>query len=254
MAESVERKNNTLVNVTNFGVNMTDDRLRKMFEKYGTISSCGIMNDDEPWRRFAYVAFEDSDAADEAVIELNGQLIDDNRRIKVKRTRKREKRTKPTSWSGKGCLIKNREPAVGASNDVPGGLNVVEAPVNSEGWSPINGFGVYIQNLDPAIDRFQLIEIFKVYGVLREVKIIMHQENGVVKSRGFAFVTFFDEKPARRAIAEMDGRQIGRNVVRLAISRGKKKPLNAPNNLQRSFSHTYLHPDRSDFSDEDSYC
>ncbi|XP_043285588.1 polyadenylate-binding protein 4-like [Venturia canescens] len=223
MAEKIEPENNTIVNISNFGVNMTEGRLLKMFEKYGAISSYGIMHDDEPCRRFAYVAFEDSDAADESVIELNGQLFDDNRRLRVRRKRRNEGRIKVTSWSGKGCSIKNNDVAE-AGNDVAAGpSNVTNPPANPENWSENTGFCLHIANLDRTIDDRQLRTEFEEFGPLREVKIIKEQQLRVVLSKGYAFVTFVHENDARRAIEEKNNRAIGRQIVRVSISRGKKK-------------------------------
>ncbi|KAK9308452.1 hypothetical protein QLX08_001612 [Tetragonisca angustula] len=51
---------------------MTDDRLKEMFEKYGTITSHKVMiKDDGKSGIFGFVAFEDPDAAEQVVLKLN---------------------------------------------------------------------------------------------------------------------------------------------------------------------------------------
>lgn len=64
----------TNVYVKNFGEDMNDDQLRSMFEKFGRITSYKIMNkEDGKSKGFGFVAFEEPEAAESAVVELNGK-------------------------------------------------------------------------------------------------------------------------------------------------------------------------------------
>lgn len=63
----------TNVYIKNFGEDLTDEDLHRMFEKFGRITSYKIMSkDDGKSKGFGFVAFESPDAAESAVLELNG--------------------------------------------------------------------------------------------------------------------------------------------------------------------------------------
>ncbi|KAL5670205.1 hypothetical protein ACJX0J_022426, partial [Zea mays] len=63
---------------TNLSDTVTDDELKEMFEKYGTITSDVVMRDNVGNSRcFGFVIFENADAAAQAVQELNGKIFND---------------------------------------------------------------------------------------------------------------------------------------------------------------------------------
>lgn len=56
-----------------------------------------------------------------------------------------------------------------------------------------------------------LRQAFDKFGPIREAKVITDRDTG--RSRGFGFITFEDEDSARRAIAEMNGKDLdGRSI------------------------------------------
>ena len=66
------------VYVKNLSDTVTDDELKEMFEKYGTITSDVVMRDNVGNSRcFGFVIFENADAAAQAVQELNGKIFND---------------------------------------------------------------------------------------------------------------------------------------------------------------------------------
>lgn len=75
----------TNVYVKNFGEELTEEMLKEMFEKYGTITSYKIMISDKDGksRGFGFVAFEDADAAEAAVMELNGKELTEGMKIYI---------------------------------------------------------------------------------------------------------------------------------------------------------------------------
>lgn len=66
----------TNVYVKNLG-NLTDDKLRSLFSKYGRITSCAVMkHQDGTSKGFGFVAFEDPKAADLAVKEMHNRNVE----------------------------------------------------------------------------------------------------------------------------------------------------------------------------------
>jgi len=70
---------------------------------------------------------------------------------------------------------------------------------------------VYVGNLAFTVKEEELREKFATFGELTEVTIIMDRMSG--RSKGFGFVTFADDEAAKKAIAELDGKEFqGRNL------------------------------------------
>jgi len=76
---------------------------------------------------------------------------------------------------------------------------------------------VYVGNLSFGIDDEKLREIFSQFGDIEEATVIKDKFSG--RSKGFGFVTFSDDESAKKAIAEMnekevEGRQLKVNEAR----------------------------------------
>jgi len=89
---------------------------------------------------------------------------------------------------------------------------------------------LYIGNLPWSVDEEALKKLFASYNP-EEVSLIKDKFNG--RSKGFGFVTIADEEVAKKAISEMNGKQVdGRD---LKISEAKPLDPDAPK-PRRSFS------------------
>jgi RNA recognition motif-containing protein len=70
---------------------------------------------------------------------------------------------------------------------------------------------IYVGNLPFSVDDEQLRELFKTYGEIEEVTIIKDRFSG--RSKGFGFVTFKEDESAKKAISEMNEKEVeGRNL------------------------------------------
>ena len=64
---------------------------------------------------------------------------------------------------------------------------------------------VYVGNLPYNIDGDKLKELFAAHGEVTEAVVISDRYSG--RSKGFGFVTFADDDGAKKAIAEMNGKE-----------------------------------------------
>jgi RNA recognition motif-containing protein len=64
---------------------------------------------------------------------------------------------------------------------------------------------VYVGNLPYNIDSDKLKELFAAHGEVTEAVVISDRNTG--RSKGFGFVTFADDDGAKKAIAEMNGKE-----------------------------------------------
>lgn len=65
---------------------------------------------------------------------------------------------------------------------------------------------VYVGNLPFSVDDEKLRELFESYGELEEAIVIKNKFSG--RSKGFGFVTFKDDDSAKKAIAEMNEKEV----------------------------------------------
>jgi len=79
--------------VSNLGFNVKDEDLKGLFKDYGAVSSAKVIMDKftNQSRGFGFVEMTDETAAQKAVKELNGAMID-GRSIKVSEARPKEDR------------------------------------------------------------------------------------------------------------------------------------------------------------------
>ena len=139
-------KHFTNVYVKNFGEDMTDDKLREMFEKYGTITSHNVMSkDDGKSRGFGFVAFEDPSAADRAVAYLNGKEISESKIMYFGRAQKKAERQTELKRKFEQLKI--------------------------ERLNRYQGVNLYVKNLDDSIDDERLRKEFSLFGTITSVKV-----------------------------------------------------------------------------------
>lgn len=80
--------------VSNLGNNVQDADLRKLFTEHGAVSSAKVIMDKltNQSRGFGFVEMADDNAAQKAIKELNGIMVD-GRSIKVSEARPKENRS-----------------------------------------------------------------------------------------------------------------------------------------------------------------
>lgn len=182
----------TNVYVKNFGEDMSDEKLRDMFEKYGSITSHKVMSkDDGKSRGFGFVAFEDPDAAEQAVIELNGKEIAEGKFMYVGRAQKKAERQQELKRKFEQLKI--------------------------ERLNRYQGVNLYVKNLDDTIDDERLRKEFTQFGTITSAKVML--EDG--RSKGFGFVCFSAPEEATKAVTEMNGRIVGTKPLYVALAQRK---------------------------------
>ncbi len=82
---------------------------------------------------------------------------------------------------------------------------------------------IYVGNLSFDTDESALRNLFAEYGGVDEVAVITDRDTG--RPRGFAFVTMGDDAEAKKAIAELNGKEFeGRT---LNVNEARPKPAGA---------------------------
>lgn len=183
----------TNVYVKNLPEDYSDDKLYELFEPYGHITSHKIMfSNDGKSKGFGFVAFEDPEAAEKAVQELNEKEISDGKPLYVGRAQKKAERQQELRRKFEQLKI--------------------------ERLNRYQGVNLYVKNLDDSIDDERLRKEFQPFGSITSAKVML--EDG--RSKGFGFVCFSNPEEATKAVTEMNGRIVGIKPLYVALAQRKE--------------------------------
>ncbi|XP_064240287.1 polyadenylate-binding protein 4-like isoform X2 [Aotus nancymaae] len=159
--------------IKNLDKSIDNKALYDTFSAFGNILSCKVVCDENGSKGYAFVHFETQEAADKAIENMNGMLLND-RKVFVGRFKSREE----------------REAELGAK---------------------ANEFtNVYIKNFGEEVDDESLKELFSQFGKTLSVK-VMRDPNG--KSKGFGFVSYKKHEDANKAVEEMNGKEVSGKII-----------------------------------------
>ena len=65
---------------------------------------------------------------------------------------------------------------------------------------------IYVKNLPPTIDKHDLCDMFSIYGTVLSCKVVQDQEGN---SKRYGYIHFENVEDAQKAIAALDGKQLG---------------------------------------------
>lgn len=182
----------TNVYVKNIDTAVTQDEFQKLFEPYGTITSCVLSLDHEGNSRgFGFVNFAEHEQAAKAVDELNDHEFH-GQKLFVGRAQKKSEREEE--------LRKAYEAA------------------RNEKLSKYQGVNLYIKNLPEDFDDERLQEEFAPFGTTTSAK-VMRTPTGA--SRGFGFVCYSAPEEANKAVAEMNGKMLENRPLYVALAQRK---------------------------------
>lgn len=178
--------------IKNMDESIDNKALYDTFSAFGNILSCKVVCDENGSKGYGFVHFETQEAANRAIETMNGMLLND-RKVFVGHFKSRKER---------------------------------EAELGAKAMEFTN---VYIKNFGEDIDSEKLKSIFTEFGKTLSV-CVMTDERG--RSRGFGFVNFENHTDARRAVTEMNGKELNGRV--LYVGRAQKR-LERQGELKRKF-------------------
>ncbi|XP_051020071.1 polyadenylate-binding protein 1-like [Acomys russatus] len=167
--------------VKNLDRSIDSKTLYDTFSAFGNILSCKVVCDENGSKGYGFVHFETQEEAERAIEKLNGMFLND-RKVFVGRFKSRRDR---------------------------------QAELGARAKEFTN---VYIKNLGEDMDDERLQGLFGKFGPALSVK-VMTDESG--KSKGFGFVSFERHEDARKAVDEMNGKDL--NGKQIYVGRAQKK-------------------------------
>lgn len=91
---------------------------------------------------------------------------------------------------------------------------------------------IYVGNLPFSVDQGKLKELFAKFGDVKEATVISDKFSG--RSKGFGFVEYDDDEAAKKAIAEMNEKEVdGRNIK---VNEAKPMDPDRPRPPRRDFN------------------
>ncbi|XP_067856295.1 embryonic polyadenylate-binding protein-like isoform X2 [Heptranchias perlo] len=178
--------------IKNLDESIDNKALYDTFSAFGNILSCKVVSDESGSKGYGFVHFETQEAANRAIDTMNGMLLND-RKVFVGHFKSHKER---------------------------------EAEFGSKALEYTN---IYIKNFGEDMSSTRLREIFNAFGKTLSVR-VMTDERG--RSRGFGFVNFEKHEEARKAVSEMNGKEINSRAV--YVGRAQKK-MERQNELKRRF-------------------
>lgn len=192
MGEKLKRFMNVFVK--NFGDDMTDEDLKKLFIPYGNITSSKVMIDEHGKSKgFGFVSYDNPECAEKAVNEVNEREFN-GKILYVGRAQKKQERQQE--------LKKKFE------------------QLKQERQSRYQGVNLYVKNLDDSIDDSRLRQEFSSFGTITSAK-VMSDADG--RSKGFGFVCFSSPEEATKAVTEMNGRIVISKPLYVALAQRKEE-------------------------------
>jgi RNA recognition motif-containing protein len=80
---------------------------------------------------------------------------------------------------------------------------------------------IYVGNLSYGMSEDELRDAFGAFGEVSSVKILMDRETG--RSRGFGFVEMPNQSEAEKAIAQLNGQDVGGRALRINEARPREQ-------------------------------
>ncbi|XP_049607398.1 polyadenylate-binding protein 1-like isoform X2 [Syngnathus scovelli] len=167
--------------IKNLDRSIDNNVLYDIFSFFGNILSGKVVCDENGSKGYGFVHFETQEAAERAIVEMNGKIIKD-RKIFVGHFKSR----------------KEREP---------------ELAVRAKEFT-----NVYVKNFGDDVDDNMLRDIFRTYGNTTSVRVMMDEHGSC---RGFGFVSFARHEDAQKAVDEMNGKEFHGRMIYVSRAQKK---------------------------------
>jgi len=167
--------------------------MHELFGKFGKITSFKIMAEDTGKHKgFGFVSYEDAEAAEKAVKELDGMDL-----------------------GGKNMFVGRAQKKAERQQELKKKFEMMKL----ERLNRYQGVNLYVKNLDDSIDDEMLRKEFTPFGTITSAKVMSCEEG---RSKGFGFVCFSSPEEATKAVTEMNGRYIVSKPLYVALAQRKE--------------------------------
>lgn len=184
------------VYVKNFDDSLDDEKLEEVFAKYGKILSAKVMKDPTGNSKgFGFVAFEEPEAAERAVDEMNEVDVPGKveKKFTVCRAQKKGERQEELKRRFEQQKV--------------------------ERMQRYQGVNLYVKNLDDTVNDEMLRKNFESFGPITSAKVMTDE---VGRSKGFGFVCFDKPDDATKAVVDMNNKMLNGKPLYVALAQRKE--------------------------------
>ncbi|XP_077404341.1 polyadenylate-binding protein 1b isoform X2 [Vanacampus margaritifer] len=167
--------------IKNLDRSIDNNVLYDIFSFFGNIMSGKVVCDENGSKGYGFVHFETQEAAERAIVEMNGKLIKE-RKIFVGHFKSRKERE-------------------------------AELAVRAKEFT-----NVYVKNFGEDVDDNMLRDMFRTYGNTTSVRVMMDEHGSC---RGFGFVSFARHEDAQKAVDEMNGKEFHGRMIYVSRAQKK---------------------------------
>lgn len=185
--EKPEIVNFTNLYVKNFPHDWDENKVKEVFEKYGTITSAAVQK-DKKGRPYAFVNMETSDMAHQAIEALHCKT---DYRTEEEKDRTKDLPPVPEEYFKFYCQRAQQK------SERTQDLTDRFKRNSKAGESPVN---LYVKNLDSDLKDEGLKALFSPYGEVTSAHVQLDEHQ---RSRGFGFVSFASPDEAKKAVSEL---------------------------------------------------
>ncbi|XP_061415393.1 polyadenylate-binding protein 1-like [Lethenteron reissneri] len=223
--------------VKNLDGNINDERLRKEFSPFGTITSAKVMvNKTGESKGCGFVCFSTPEEAVKAMSEMDGRIVGSKPMYVTLAQLKGERRMQQlaTHLSEHAFHVGSTHKKAVLEMEL-GGHDVLRHKCTSK----FQGVNLYVNNLDPNVNDERLWKEFSPFGTITSAKVMVNRSG---ESKGFGFVCFSSHDEASRAMLEMDGQALGSKQLYVALAQLKtERSLPLPRLNGRAICVGHLH-------------
>jgi RNA recognition motif-containing protein len=83
------------------------------------------------------------------------------------------------------------------------------------------GNKIYVGNLPFSFGEKELRETFEQYGEISEATVIVDKYSR--RSKGFGFVTYSSDESAKKAVDEMNGKEVGGREIKVSEAKAREE-------------------------------
>jgi len=171
--------------VKNFPKEWKQEQLEQMFAKFGKLNSVKIEQDDKGESKgFAFVCFQESEEAKQAIEQLNGTKLNNGNELYVAKFEKKSERTKK--------------------------LKIEMSKTNVQDNNQKKN--LYIKYIDESVNEEMLRKEFEVFGKITSIKIqvesVTKGDKEYLVHRGYGFVSYEKPEEALKALENMNGKSL----------------------------------------------
>jgi len=220
----------------------TQAQLEHLFETFGTIIESKILTDPTGASRgVAFVRYDNSNSAAQAITAVNGHVLADAHHsytIRVKFARDHHRNADPT------MAMLTGQPALNQANGNSGQhaprpaaiyQSYIPPGVKSRGEDLNGGVALFVFHIPAEFTSRDLHELFAPCATVLSARIAIHPQT--LESKGYGFVTCLREEEAHQAVILLNGRRVGRKFIKVSFKKQTTPPTQAHHQQQINMPH-----------------